>query len=130
MAVIGGRASKLTLGNFVFVSVGSKIVCASDEFFGEGLIGPIIPKQYKDNIINKPVIFENFSGCAANCTILPGSILREGVVVGANSMLKGDTEPWTIYIGSPAKPYKQRPKEKMIQYAKELGYDFYPNGWL
>ena len=124
VAVIGGKNSSLTIKDFVFISVGSKIVCASEKFYGDGLIGPIIPQDLKDEIINKPIIFENFSGIAANCTVLPGVTLGEGSVVGACSLVKEDTEPWTIYYGVPAKPYKKRKKEIMIDYAKKLGYSY------
>jgi galactoside O-acetyltransferase len=48
--------------------------------------------------------------------------LAEGSVIGANSLVTKSTEPWTIYVGSPAKPVKARPKEKMIEYARRLGY--------
>lgn len=122
VAVIGGKTASLTVGHFCFISVGSKIVCASEKFYGEGLIGPIIPDEYHDEVINEPVVFEDFSGVGANCVVLPGVKLGEGSIVGACSMVKEDTEPWTIYYGVPAKPYKARKKEKMLEYAKELGY--------
>ncbi len=122
VGVIGGADAKLIVGNFCFISIGTKLICASEEFFGEGLIGPIIPKQYKDKIINKPIIIEDHAGIGANCTVLPGVTIAEGSVIGANSLVTKSTEPWTIYIGSPAKAYKKRDKEKMLQYAKELGY--------
>lgn len=125
VAVIGGRRSSLTIGNFCFISVGSKIVCASEEFMGEGLIGPVIPEKYKDNVINKPVIFEDFSGVCANCVVLPGVTLGQGSIVGACSMVNRDTEPWTVYYGTPARPVKKRKKEKMLQYARELGYEIH-----
>jgi acetyltransferase-like isoleucine patch superfamily enzyme len=53
---------------------------------------------------------------------MPGVTLAEGCVIGANSLVTKDTEPWTIYMGSPAMPIKKRPKDKMLLYAKELGY--------
>mgnify|MGYP001559625033 CR=1 FL=1 len=53
---------------------------------------------------------------------MPGVTVAEGSVVGAGSFLNKNTKPWTIYMGSPAKPVKTRPKEKMIEYAKKLGY--------
>lgn len=125
VGVIGSKISSFKMGHFCFCSLGSRIICASDEFFGAGLINPTIPKQYHDNLINEPVVFENFSGVAAGCIVLPGVTLGEGSVVGAGSLVTKDTEPWTIYIGTPAKPYKKRIKENMIKYAKEMGYDFY-----
>jgi len=106
VAVIGGEDAVLRIGSFVFVSVGSKLICASEEFYGEGLVGPIIPDEYKDNIINKPIVFEDFSGVAANCVVMPGVTIGEGSVVGACSLVREDTEPWTIYYGTPARPFK------------------------
>jgi len=50
-------------------------------------------------------------------------VLGIGSVVGANALVIRNTEPWTIYAGSPAKPIRKRRKEKMIEYAKRLGYD-------
>jgi dTDP-4-amino-4,6-dideoxy-D-glucose acyltransferase len=122
VGVIGGKNAMLKIGNFCFVSLGARLVCASEEFFGEGLIGPIIPAKYHDKIINAPIVFEDHAGVGANVTVLPGVTLGEGSVIGANSLVTRSTEPWTIYKGSPAKPYKARPKDKMLQYAKEL-YD-------
>jgi acetyltransferase-like isoleucine patch superfamily enzyme len=51
---------------------------------------------------------------------MPGVTLAEGSILGANSLLTKDTEPWTIYVGIPAKPVKIRNKEKIIKYAKIL----------
>lgn len=123
VAVIGGRKAQLSIGSFCFVSVGANIVCASEQFYGDGLIGPFIPDEYRDVVINKPVTMENFSGICASSVLLPGVTMHEGSVLGANSMLKEDAEPWTIYAGSPAKPIRKRFRAKMIKYARELGYE-------
>ena len=55
---------------------------------------------------------------------MPGVTLAEGSILGANSLLTKNTEPWTIYVGSPAKPIKKRKKDIIIKNAKELGYEF------
>jgi dTDP-4-amino-4,6-dideoxy-D-glucose acyltransferase len=122
--VIGSAKGLLKMGHFTNISLGGKIICGSDSFLGDGLISaPGLPEQFRDTLKIEPVIFENFANTGAGVTILPGVTLREGSVVGANSLVTKDTEPWTIYIGSPAKPVKLRKKEKMIEYAKRLGYD-------
>ena len=51
---------------------------------------------------------------------MPGVTLAEGSILGANSLLTKDTEPWTIYVGSPAKPVKIRDRGKIIEYASKL----------
>ena len=54
---------------------------------------------------------------------MPGVTLGEGAILGANSLAVKDLEPWTIYVGSPAKPVKKRDKEIILKHAKELGYE-------
>ncbi len=123
VAVIGGAKTGLTVGDFCFVSVGARMVCGSELFQGEGLIGPLIPDEYKDEQILEPIVMQPFSGVCANSVVMPGVVMAEGSILGANSLLKTSTEPWTIYAGSPARPIKTRRSDKMKQYAKELGYD-------
>ena len=124
VAVIGGGKTALTVEDFCFISVGARLVCASEQFYGEGLIGPIIPAEYKDVQIIEPIIMRRFSGVCANSTVLPGVEMAEGSILGANSMLKSNTEPWTIYVGSPARPIKSRRSDRMYDYARKLGYDY------
>lgn len=121
--VIGSAKGFLKMGHFTNISLGGKIICGSDAFLGDGLISaPGIPEEFRDRLIIEPVVFENFANTGAGVTILPGVTLGEGSVIGANALVTSDTEPWTIYLGSPARPYKARKKEKMIEYAKRLGY--------
>jgi len=119
VVVIGGEKSKLILEDFSFVASGTKIVCGSEDYTGVGLVGPTIPEKYR--VINYTTVkFEKFAGCGVNCTIMPGVTLAEGSILGANSLLTKDTEPWTIYVGSPAKPIKIREKETILNYAKKI----------
>lgn len=122
VTVIGGANGFLKMGNFTTIAAGSRIVCASDGHLGEGLIGPTIPDPYKDTIKCEPVIFENFASIGTNVVVMPGVTLAEGSVVGSNSLISKNTDPWTIYVGNPAKPVKIRKKENMIEYAKKMGY--------
>jgi galactoside O-acetyltransferase len=121
VVIIGGEKSKLILEDFSFVASGTKIVCGSEDYTGAGLVGPTIPAQYR-KISYTTVKFEKFSGCGVNCSIMPNVTLAEGSILGANSLLTKSTEPWTIYVGSPAKPVKIRNKEIIIEYAKQMGY--------
>ena len=45
----------------------------------------------------------------ANCTIMPVKI-GDGAVIGAGSFVNKDLEPWSIYVGSPAKKIGEREK--------------------
>lgn len=124
VSVIGGASASLAIEDFVFISTGSRIICGSDKMLGDGLINPFIPESYRDALDNRPITIKRFAGVAANSVVLPGVVMAEGSVLGANSLLKKSTDPWTIYGGSPAKPIKDRKKETMYRYAEELGYTY------
>jgi galactoside O-acetyltransferase len=124
VTIIGGETGFLKMGHFTNISAGGKIICGSDSFFGEGLItAPGIPEEFRDHLKIAPIVFENFVNTGANITILPGVTLAEGSVIGACSLVTKDTEPWTIYVGVPARPVKMRRKDKMIEFAKRLDYN-------
>ncbi|NLX11252.1 MAG: acyltransferase, partial [Chloroflexi bacterium] len=45
--------------------------------------------------------------------------------VGANSLINRDLEPWTVYVGSPVRAIRPRPKEKMLELEAQLRRDLY-----
>lgn len=122
VVIIGGKTTQLKLNDFSFVASATKIIMGSEDYTGGGLVGPTIPIKYRE-LIFEDVTFERFAGCGVNCTIMPGVTLAEGSVIGAHSLIMEDTEPWTIYVGSPAKPIKVRDRSKIIEYSKKLGYE-------
>lgn len=121
VCIIGGECADLLMGDFTNIAAGCKIVCAGEDFTA-GMLNPIVPPQYR-NIINKPVIMKRFSAMGVNSVVLQGVIMAEGSVLGANSLLTKSTEPWTIYVGSPARPVKIRDKKLILTAYKELGYE-------
>jgi acetyltransferase-like isoleucine patch superfamily enzyme len=123
--MIGGATAMIKMEHFSNISAGGRIVAGSDSFLGDGLISaPNLPEEFRDKLKIAPVHFKMFANTGVNVTILPGVTLAEGSVIGACSLVTKDTEPWTIYTGVPAKPVKGRSKEKMIEYAKKMGYLF------
>lgn len=123
VTVIGGDHGLLKMGNFTNIAAGGRIVCSSDEYLGHGLIGPAsIPDEFRDRIIYTTIVFEDFANIGTNVVIHPGVTLGEGSVVGSCSLVIEDTEPWTIYVGNPAKAVGKRPKKSMIAKARSLGY--------
>lgn len=123
VTVIGGEHALLIMRNFTNLAAGCRVICGSDRFMGEGLIGPAsLPPQYKDKMKVAPVVIENFANVGTNAVIMPGVTLAEGSVVGACSLVTKSTEPWIIYSGIPARARKPRQRETMLQFARELGY--------
>jgi acetyltransferase-like isoleucine patch superfamily enzyme len=111
------------MGHFTNFAAGCRVVCGSDRFMGEGLIGPSsIPDRYKDRMKLAPVVLEDFANVGSNAILMPGVTLAQGSVIGAGALVARSTEPWTVYTGVPARPVKARPSETMLRYAAELGY--------
>lgn len=125
VSAIGGKDTFLKVGDFAFIATGSRLVCGSEDYTADGLAGPTIPTKYKalNTMKLSPIILERFSGIGVNVSVMPGVTIAEGSVVGANSVVTRSTEPWTVYVGSPARPVKVRPHVKILEYAKELGYE-------
>lgn len=120
---IGGKESYFSANGFNNIMAGARIICASDRFDESGLFGAMIPKDLKGRQINKPIIMEEFSNIGTNSIIMPGSILRKGVLISAGSLLMGETEEWGVYKGNPAILVKKIDSEKIIRNAKILGYN-------
>lgn len=102
VTIIGGKKSSFTAKGFNNIMAGARIICGSDRFDDSGLFGAMIPEELKGTQIIEPVIMEEFSNIGTNAIVLPGSILRRGVLLSAGSLLIGDTEEWGVYKGNPA----------------------------
>lgn len=125
ICIIGGAEGLFRMEHFTTISAGSRILCVSDEFLGQGLVSSTIPEGFQDNRLKGPVVLKMFSNVGANSVVFPGVTMAEGSVLGACSMLTKDTEPWTIYVGVPARPLKRRREDLMKEQAKQLGYGTY-----
>ena len=47
-------------------------------------------------------------------TILPGVHIGDGAIIGANSVVGSDVEPYTVAVGNPAKPIRKRFDDELI----------------
>jgi acetyltransferase-like isoleucine patch superfamily enzyme len=116
--ILGGGG--LTMGDFTAIGSHSTIITGSDHFFGEGLVGPTIPLKYRNNPIKKRVTLEDYAIIGTNNVAHPGVTLHEGAITGSMTLINKDLEPWTVYIGIPARIYRPRKKELLISYGNEL----------
>ncbi|MDP3962618.1 MAG: hypothetical protein Q8Q03_02010 [bacterium] len=121
--VIGSSKGKLTMGDHTNIALGGRIICGSDGYMGDGLINaPGVPEEMRDTVTVRPVIFELCANVGANVVISQGVTLSEGTVIGACSFVPQDfvTEPWTVYMGTPIRAVKKRPKDKMLRFVQIL----------
>jgi acetyltransferase-like isoleucine patch superfamily enzyme len=123
VTIIGGKEGSFKAIGFNNIMAGARIICGSDRFDDSGLFGAMIPKELKGTQIIEPVIMEEFSNIGTNAIVLPGSILRKGVLLTAGSLLIGDTEEWGVYKGNPAVLIKKIDGTKIMEMAKNLGYN-------
>ncbi|GAB3832116.1 acyltransferase [Hymenobacter jeollabukensis] len=123
LTIIGGAQSTLLVEDFVTIAAGSRLICGSDRFMGDGFTSVTVPEEFRDTVDFGTIRCQRFAGIGTNAVIMPDVTIAEGSVVGACALVTHDTEPWTVYVGIPARPVKVRPREKMLEYAKRLGYE-------
>ena len=80
---------------------------ANDDYSGDFLMGPTILEECV-HTIEGPIILEKYSAVGSGSVILPKVTLKEGSILGALSLGTKDLEPWTMYLGVPAKKIKRR----------------------
>lgn len=105
--IIEGGASAI-IGDRVFIGPGSKLLTSSYKLNGYYAIEHI-PAGCHESFFGN-IVLEDDAYIGAACTILPGVTVGEGAVVGANSLVNKDLEPWGIYVGSPCKKIGERQK--------------------
>jgi virginiamycin A acetyltransferase len=54
------------------------------------------------------IVIEDDVWIGANTVLLDGSIIREGCVIGASSLVLGELDPYGIYVGIPVKRIGER----------------------
>jgi dTDP-4-amino-4,6-dideoxy-D-glucose acyltransferase len=119
--LIGGDAH-ITIGDFVNIAPGCRIVAASNDFTGGGLVGPTIPEEFAAKSIIADVFIGDHALFGTGTVILPGCHVPEGMSTGAMTLVTPDLklEPWTLYAGIPAKPLKKRASEAILDAARRL----------
>jgi acetyltransferase-like isoleucine patch superfamily enzyme len=117
----GGR---LTLEDFAGLSGGVRLYTGDDDYLGGSLTGPTVPDAYREPV-RSFVSVGRHCIVGANTVILPGVTIGEGAAVGANSLLKRDCDPWTVYVGTPARAVRERPRHRMLELERELRQQLY-----
>lgn len=119
-SITGG--DELIVGNFCAISQGVKILTATDDFKDWGFGNSTIDDQFR-NVKSLPIHIGDFSIIGANSVVLPGVKIGVGAMVGANSTITKDLEPWGIYVGN--KKVGMRNKDGVLKnYEKFLSTEY------
>jgi acetyltransferase-like isoleucine patch superfamily enzyme len=66
------------------------------------------PMRFAGNLTKGPIIIEDDVWIGANCTITDGVKIGKGAIIGANSLVNKDVQPYDIVGGVPAKKISNR----------------------
>lgn len=97
----GGR-SGVTLADFSTLAYGCHIVAQTDDYSGRTMANSTIPARYKDET-SAPIRIGRHAILGTGCIVLPGVHVQDGVAGGAGTVFIRSTEPWSIYVGVPAR---------------------------
>jgi acetyltransferase-like isoleucine patch superfamily enzyme len=67
-----------------------------------------VPMRFAGSFSNGPIIIEEDVWIGANCTITDNVRIGKGAIIGANSLVNKDVQPYDIVGGVPAKKIKSR----------------------
>jgi galactoside O-acetyltransferase len=101
-----------------------RLYTGNEDYLGGCLTNPAVPAPYRVPL-RSFVHVGRHAIVGANAVILPGVTIGEGAVVGAGSLVTKDCAPWTIHAGTPARPLRERPCERILALEQQLRRDLY-----
>lgn len=109
VSIIGGGL--LTIGDYAVLADGARILTGTDDYHGGARMSTCLPLKYR-NLQRSFVKIEKDAFIGTNVVVHPGVTIREGAIIGSNSLVLKDIDPWTINVGNPCKKIGMRPKVK------------------
>ena len=107
VSIIGG--GELILDDYVAIAAGARIITGTDTYKGGSRMSAALPlDQLKKDISYVRIEKDGFIG--TNAVVHQGVTIGEGAIIGSNSLVLKDIEPWTINVGSPTREIGKRPK--------------------
>lgn len=100
----------ITLEDFVTLAPGVRLFSSSDDYSGECLTNALVPEPFR-RTESAPIMLRKHTIIGTSSSVLPGCELAEGTAVGAYSLVKGGSRPFTIIAGVPAVEKKERSRQ-------------------
>ena len=107
---IAGGTPGIVIEDFSTLAYACHIFSQSDDYSGQTLTNSTVPARYKRET-KEPVHIGRHCIIGTRSLVFPGVTLGEGTSVGAMSMVNKSTEPWSIYVGIPARRLKARKRD-------------------
>lgn len=107
VSIIGG--GEFHIGDYGAIAAGARIVTGTNTYEGGYHMSAAAPKETQ-NLKIASVRIERDGFIGTNAVVHPGVTIGEGAIIGSNSLVTKDIEPWTINVGSPTRVIGMRPK--------------------
>lgn len=93
---------RISMGNDVLI--GSNVTISSGKHNIEGRETSVFSRPVQP----MPITFGNDVWVGAGASVLPGLVIANGTVIGANAVVTQSTEPYSVMIGIPARVIRFR----------------------
>ena len=107
VSIIGG--GELVVGDYADIACGSRILTGTDTYKGGRRMSSALPYEQR-SVVRGTVVIERDAFIGTNVVVHPNVTIGEGAVIGSNSLVLQDIEPWTVNVGSPCQKIGQRPR--------------------
>jgi acetyltransferase-like isoleucine patch superfamily enzyme len=108
----------ITMSDFTGLSQGVKLYSATDDYSGNALTNPTVPRKFLNVSLGR-IVLQKHVIIGSGSVVLPGCIIGEGSAVGALSLVTKNLAPWGIYLGCPAIRLKARSR-KLLELEAQL----------
>jgi acetyltransferase-like isoleucine patch superfamily enzyme len=107
VSITGG--GELVIGDYAAIAVGSRIITGTETYYGGKRMCATLPQEQRSVMLGK-VVIEKDAFIGANVVVHPNITIGEGAIIGSNSLVLKDIEPWSINVGSPCRKIGERPR--------------------
>jgi len=107
VSIIGG--GELIVGDYAVIATGARILTGTDTYYGGKRMSTALPEEQR-NVVRGKVVIEKDAFVGTNAVVHPNVTIGEGAVIGSNSLVLKDVEPWSVNVGCPCKKIGQRPR--------------------
>lgn len=120
--IIGGKDSFVEMYEFSTLAPNVVLSAGTDDYIC-GIATPLVPLEFKGNVILGKIILNKHCIVGTGSVILPDITFSEGACIGALSLANKDLETWELYAGIPARKIKKRNKDQILELENKLKHD-------
>jgi len=107
VSITGGGI--LTIGDYAVLAWGARILTGTDTYYNGKRMSSALPLEERSVVLGEAII-EKDAFIGTNSVVHPNVRVGEGAIIGSNSLVLKDVEPWSISVGSPCRKIGIRPQ--------------------